>query len=110
MSTLSSIPVYKESVLLGLEPYKIPVLFSGSTIIIEPKFHNEFIKGFAGYLIPAVNTEIGEIRHKWMPSWINSKQFINFAIPYFPNTYELYFKVGHILRGNTFTLNIWEIT
>ncbi|MEG3859176.1 hypothetical protein [Microcoleus sp. herbarium12] len=107
---LSSVPVYKETLLLGLEPYKIPVLFSGTVIIVEPKFSNNFIKAFAGYFIPAVSTEIGEIQNSWRKSWVNQKQFINFSIPYFPSTYELYFKAGYFLRGRTFDLNIWELT
>ena len=107
---LSSIHVYKESVLLGLEPYKIPVLFSGTVIIVEPKFSNNFVKAFAGYLIPAVSTEIGEIQNSWRKSWINQKQFVNFSLPYFPSTYELYFKAGYFLVGRTFDLNIWEVT
>jgi len=107
---LSSVPVYKENLLLGLEFYKIPVLFSGTVIIVEPKFDNEFIKGFAGYLIPVVSTEIGEIKSFWHKTWINQKQFANFSIPYFPSTYELYFKSGYFLRGKNFHLNIWELT
>jgi hypothetical protein len=107
---LSSIPVYKENLVLGLEPYKIPVLFSGTVIIIEPRFNNEFIKTFAGYLIPAVSTEIGEIKSSWRKTWVNQKQFTDFSIPYFPSTYELYFKAGNFLRGKNFTLNIWELT
>jgi len=107
---LSSIPVYKETLLLGLEPYKIPVLFSGTVIIVEPKFSNNFIRSFAGYLIPAVSTEIGEIQNSWRKTWINQKQFANLSIPYFPSTYELYFKAGYFLRGRTFELNIWELT
>lgn len=107
---LSSIPVYKETVLLGLEPYKIPVLFSGTVIIVEPNFSNDYIKAFAGHLIPAVSTEIGEIKSTWRSCWINQKQFVNFSIPYFPSTYELYFKAGFFLRGRTFDLNIWELT
>lgn len=107
---LPSIPVYKETVLLGLEPYKIPILFSGTVIIVEPKFSNDYIKAFAGYLIPTVSTEIGEIKSNWRNCWINQKQFVNFSIPYFPSTYELYFKAGFFLRGRTFDLNIWELT
>lgn len=107
---LSSTPVYKETLLLGIEPYKIPVLFSGTVIIVEPKFSNNFIRSFAGYLIPAVSTEIGEIKNSWRKTWLNQKQFVNFSIPYFPSTYELYFKAGYFLRGRTFELNIWELT
>lgn len=107
---LSSIPVYKETVLLGLEPYKIPVLFSGTVIIVQPEFSNDYIKAFAGHLIPAVSTEIGETKGQWRSCWINQKQFVNFSIPYFPSTYELYFKAGYFLRGRTFQLNIWELT
>lgn len=107
---LSSIPVYKENLLLGLEPYKIPVLFSGTVIIVEPRFNNNYIKTFAGYLIPTVSTEVGEIENSWRKSWVNKKQFVNFSIPYFPSTYELYFKAGYFLRGRTFELNIWELT
>jgi len=107
---LSSIPVYKDTLLLGLELYKIPVLFSGTVIIVEPKFNNNFIKSFAGYLVPAVSTEIGEIQGSWRQSWINQKQFVNFSLPYFPSTYELYFKAGYFLRGRNFELNIWEVT
>jgi hypothetical protein len=108
---VSSIPVYKEdNLLLGLELYKIPVLLSGTVIIVECRFNNEFIKAFAGYLIPAVPTEIGEIQGSWRKSWINQRQFINFSIPYFPSTYELYFKAGSFLRGRRFHLNIWEVT
>ncbi|WP_341737295.1 hypothetical protein [Microcoleus sp. CAWBG640] len=107
---LSSVPVYKETLLLGLESYKIPVLFSGTVIIVEPKFNNNFIKSFAGYLIPVVSAEMGEIQGSWRKSWVNQKQFINFSIPYFPSTYELHFKAGYFLRGRTFELNIWELT
>ncbi len=107
---LSSIPVYKENVLLGLDPYKIPVLFSGTVIIVEPKFNNAFIKSFAGHLIPAIQTEIGEIQNAWRKTWVNQKQFVNFSLPYFPLTYELYFKAGYFLRGRSFELNIWEVT
>ncbi|MEG4427074.1 MULTISPECIES: hypothetical protein [unclassified Microcoleus] len=107
---LSSIPVYKDELLLGIEPYKIPVLFSGSVIIVQPIFSNSFIRYFAGYLIPAVGTEIGEVESQWVRTYANKKQFCNFAIPYFPNTYELYFKASDWLRGREFTLNIWEIT
>jgi len=108
--SISSIPVYKNTLFLGLDFYKIPVLFSGTVIIVEPKFNNSFIKAFAGYLIPAVPTEIGEIQGSWRSCWINQKQFVNFSIPYFPSTYELYFKPGFFLRGKTFNLNIWELT
>jgi hypothetical protein len=107
---ISTVPVYKESLLLGLEPYKIPLLFSGNVIIVEPEFSNNYIKAFAGYLIPAVLTEIGEIESQWKSSWINKKQQVAFSIPYFPSTYELYFKAGYFLRGRQFQLNIWEIT
>ena len=108
---LSPIPVYKDDLLLGIEPYKIPVLFSGTVIIVEPKFSNEYIKRFAGYLVPAVNTtEIGEIKANWVKVWTNQKQFVNFSIPYFPDTYELYFKSSEWLRGVNFQLNIWEMT
>jgi hypothetical protein len=106
----SSIPVHKDSLLLGLELYKIPVLLSGTVIIVEPKFENGSIKAFAGYLIPAVSTEIGEVQGSWRKCWINQRQFVNFSIPYFPSTYELYFKAGFFLRGRSFELNIWEIT
>ena len=109
---VNSIPVYKELIFLGLEPYKIPVLFSGTTIICEPKFLvNDFIKGFAGHLIPSVNiVGIDDVLGAWRRTWINSKQFISFSIPYFPSTYELSFKAGSFLRGKEFQLNIWELT
>ncbi len=108
---IAPIPIYKETLTLGIVPFELPILFSGTVLVVEPRFSNTFIKYFAGYLIPtAPTTEIGEVDAGWRKVWLNAKQFVNFTIPYFPATYSLKFKASSFLVARPFELNIWEVT
>lgn len=107
---VAPIPIYKETLMLGLEIVELPILFSGTVLVVEPKFSNSFIKYFAGWLIPIATTEVGQVESGWRRTWINNRQFVNFTIPYFPASYSLKFKCGEFLRGRTFELSIWEVT
>ncbi|MEG4501286.1 hypothetical protein QUB05_21010 [Microcoleus sp. F10-C6] len=106
------VPVYKEDNLqLGLEPYILPVTFTGAILIAKIEFSNPAIKIYAGLLTPFTTEEgIGRVYVNSHRLNINQSKYIYVNLPYFPNTYQLQFICSWWLRVRLFTLSIWEYT
>lgn len=104
------VQVYKEEqLLLGLEPYKLPILVTGGIIAAKIEFSNLSVKFYGGKLTSfAVENVIGEVYGASVGLSVNKAKYLNISMPYFPNTYQLEFLASEWLRGRQFNLIIWE--
>ncbi len=103
--------VYKEQgLVVGLDPYDLPILFVGSLLVAKIEFFNPSVDFYGGKLTSFSEESIGRIYSKSASLRINQAKYLEFAVPYFPNTYRLNFLPGWWLRGRSFNLIIWEHT